>query len=745
MLSTAQLGRFASRWRPDDPGLASLRRALRVALILPPAFALALFVVRDVNATIYVGFGTFSLLVLADFGGMRGPRAGAYVGTVLVGAVLIAIGTLVSPVPWVAALAMFVVAFLVQLLGVFGSYAAAAQPALQLLFVLTVTIPAPPSAVGSRLFGWAIAGTICTLAGVFLWPRFERVRLRKSAAVALEALAGLVETLRGNRPEEVTAARERALQAVGKLRADYSRTAKRPAGPARRDRAFIEMVTELERTLEFLDRPFGLQNAMISRNRAESGKLASAVVLTLRASAAVMKDGEPPDLLSLEDARAADREELDSWAAEALRQGRPPAAVFDALVANHALRIVSYLALALGTNATLVAGRTPEAELRLPAGTPLQGPSRIPLRIGRTLRTHLNPDSAVLHNALRSATGLALAVLVARLLRLDHAFWVVLGTASVLRTNALATGRTTLEALLGTLLGFAVGAAFTSVAATNTILLWIAFPIAAFLASYATTAVGFVVGQAAFTINVLILFNLITPVGWRLGLARIEDIVIGTGISVVVGLLLWPRGARREFSRSLADFYRATATFAATAFARVLEHRTLQESMRARTLAVLARDRAGEALDQFLNERAAKRVSPETAASLLASAGHVLLVGDLLNRFADAGYSGDHCSQGVKAVEVQIDHAVGALKRVGDRLEGGRADGDLAPAPGSYASLRDAALVCLTRWRDDPQIGRSAITLVVAVEWTEALAELAAELERPASELASAARVPWWR
>jgi uncharacterized membrane protein YccC len=742
--SKASPAQVAAQWRPDDPGLASLRRALRVALVMPPALAFSIFVLRDMQITIFVAFGSFALMVMADFGGLRASRAVAYSAMVLVGAVLIVIGTLVSPAPWLAAVAMFVVAFCVQFLGVFGSYAAAAQPALQLLFVLAVSIPAPPAAIGSRLLGWMIAGTLSTLAGVFLWPRFERVRLHKRAAEAFVAVAGLLEAERRSDRDGVRAAQDRAAQAVRTLREDYSATAKRPAGPTRRDRAFIEMVTELERTLEFLDGPFGRQISVGRTDRAEGDRLAAEVVRTLLASAEVMKGGSPPDLLALEDARSADRVALDRWAAEALRGGQSPKAVLDGLDAEHALRVVSYLALALGTNAMVAAGGTPDAELQLPAGTPLEGPSRVFIRVARTVRTHLTPSSPVLHNALRSAMGLALAVLLARLLRLDHAFWVVLGTASVLRTNALATGRTTLLALLGTLLGFAVGAAFTSVAGNNTVLLWIALPIVAFLAGYASTAVGFLVGQAAFTINVLILFNLITPVGWRLGLARIEDVAIGAGISVLVGLLLWPRGARRELSRSVAGFYRSVAVFVGTSFARVLEGGSLQESTRARMLAVLARDRAREALEQFLNERAAKRVPPETAALLLASGSHALMVGDNLNRFADMGYQGKSCSQGVEALEGQVDKTLEALKRLGDRLDHAQAGADAA-AIGPDGSLREAALGCLRRWRKNPDSGHSAIAVVVAVEWAEQLAALTAALERPVSDLASAARVPWWR
>src|SRR5207237_6781437 len=82
-------------------------------------------------------------------------------------------------------------------------------------------------------------------------------------------------------------------------------------------------------------------------------------------------------------------------------------------------------------------------------------------RMSLTLTTHLSWTSPLLHTSIRAALGLALGVLVARLFGLEHAFWVVLGTMSVLRSNALATGRTTVQALAATLLGFPVGGLFT--------------------------------------------------------------------------------------------------------------------------------------------------------------------------------------------------------------------------------------------------------------------------------------------
>jgi hypothetical protein len=54
----------------------------------------------------------------------------------------------------------------------------------------------------------------------------------------------------------------------------------------------------------------------------------------------------------------------------------------------------------------------------------------------------------------------------------QHAFWVVLGALSVLRSNALNTGQDAVRAMLGTVAGFIVGAALLVGIGTNTTLLW---------------------------------------------------------------------------------------------------------------------------------------------------------------------------------------------------------------------------------------------------------------------------------
>lgn len=731
------------RWRPHDGGLLSLRRAVRAAVLMPALFAAALVGTGDVQLTTFVGFGTFAMIVLADFGGPAPSRAAAYVVTSLAGALLVVAGTLAGPAALVAAPATLVVGFVVQFAGVFGGYAAAAQVALQLAFVLAVAVPAPADAIPARVEGWLLASAAATVASLALWPRHERMALRERAAAACHALAALVDGRRHDGGDATIRRREEAAgEAVLGVRAEYAATPFRPAGPTRRDRAFAELLVELDRGLALASRwtqdprsgepPFG-----------EEDVLERALGATLHGAGAVLSGGPPPDLAALDRAKVEQRAAFERWAAARLHEGARPEAVLDGLRAGYRVRLLSYVVLALGANATIVTGREPTGGVTLPAGTPrLSGVEAAVRRVAGTIRTELVPGSSVLHNSLRGAAGLALAVLLAKVLGLQFAFWAVLGTLSVLRSNALATGRTTLQALAGTLAGFAVGAPFIVLVGSHRPALWIALPVAVFLAAYTPTAVHFVVGQAAFTILVVILFNLIAPAGWTVGLVRVEDIALGTAVSVVVGLLLWPRGARADLRRALAQLYRSGAAYVAASLRRLLDGEP--DVVATRAMAVRARDRAGEAFDQLLVERSARRVGIEVPAGLVAAGSTTILVGDLLDVLVRHGYRAAGCLDEAAAVRRQAGLALDGFARLADRLDGRPPAGTAEPV--SADTLRRAAAGCLREASSTSDgAGRTAVTLTYCAELVEQITDVTTELEASVETTVSAARIPWWR
>src|SRR5216683_2428127 len=729
---------------PVDPGFAGLRRAARAALIIPPVFAFYTLVLHGGQNVIFAVFGCFALLVMSDFGGQRPARALAYLTATLAGAVLVTIGTLASASAGLAAAVMFVVGFAIAFSRVFGGYVAAAQTGMLLSFVVAVSIPAPASAIPARVEGWVVAGIISTLAAVFLWPRFERVRLRKQAAKACLAIATLVEALRLSVPE-LPRLLEAARQAERAAREAYRSTAKRPAGPTRRDRAFVPLLTELQRVVDIIERPFQQARVSLRPDIAEGDRLATVIVSALRGSADVLTGGAPPDLRSVDEVRDLHRAALDRWAAVQLRAGRPVDEVLGGLDVDHTLRVVGYLTLALGTNAVIAAGRQPDEAVSLPVTVPrLEGVSGTAIRVVRTIRTHLEPTSTVMQNSLRVAVGLAIAVLLARTLGLSHAFWVVLGTLQVLRSTALGTGRTTVQALIGNVVGVVIGGVFAVLAGNHPLVMWAALPIVVFVAAYAATAVGFAASQAAFTINLIVIFNLISPAGWQVGLVRIEDLAVGAAISVVVGLLLWPRGARRELARSVAGFYRVVIAYVGRTFDQVLGFEPAAGLDSARRPVIQAAERAGEAFDAFLNERSETPLDPQTAGSLLATGNHAILAGDLLDVIsARLGYQAGGCPDGARSVRAQVRILLDGFGRLADELALEQPDGVIERV--STPALRAAALDCLRRWRNDEGAGRGALAVVMAGEWAQNLARLEDDLTEAVARAVEAARTPWWR
>jgi Fusaric acid resistance protein-like len=119
--------------------------------------------------------------------------------------------------------------------------------------------------------------------------------------------------------------------------------------------------------------------------------------------------------------------------------------------------------------------------------------------------------------------------------------------------------------VLGNVVGFIVGGALVALVGTNTTVLWVLLPLAVLFAGLAPAAISFAAGQAAFTLTLLILYNILQPAGWQLGLVRIEDIVLGSSISLVVGLLFWPRGAAAALGTALAQAYSDSARYLAGA------------------------------------------------------------------------------------------------------------------------------------------------------------------------------------
>jgi uncharacterized membrane protein YccC len=236
---------------------------------------------------------------------------------------------------------------------------------------------------------------------------------------------------------------------------------------------------------------------------------------------------------------------------------------------------------------------------------------------------HASLRSVWLQNSVRGAAGLAIAVYIAERTGLQHSFWVVLGTLSVLRSNALSTGWSVLSALAGSAVGIVVGALLVIVIGTHQGVLWAVLPFAILLAAYAPRAISFAAGQAGFTVVLFVLFNIIQPVGWRVGLIRVEDVAIGFAISLAVGLLFWPRGAGAVLRDDIAAAYARGVEYVVATARQVIAGGDRADVARAAREAEGALHRLDDVFRQYLAERSATKFNVEDVAALVGGAARV--------------------------------------------------------------------------------------------------------------------------
>ncbi len=530
-----------------DPGKFVLKSALRAAIVVPSAFAVGLLVIDVKQTALFAAFGSMALLVFVDFGGSRRTRLRAYLLLLAAGAVLIVLGTLCSHSTWLATLAMGLVAFAILFAGVLNDYVAAAHAAAILTFVLPVMVQADAAEIPARLAGWGLAGALCIPATMLLWPGRPRSAIRRGAANAARALAALAEARsRGDR-EAAKSAAQAAHEATTAVRDRFVSMAQRPSGTAGPTAALARVIEDLGWLNRAADRAPAL-GGTDAPCPVEHAAIAAAAPGALRDVAARLDGG--PSQATLELARLASAHEAFGRAQlahfERLQPDRDEVEAAIELDEAYRARELSAGTLQLGKDVkqACIAGGASTPSPRVWAGA-----------TGRLARTHASRNSVWMRNSLRGALGLALAVLVGRLSNLQDGFWIVLGTMSVLRSSAVSTSATVAWALLGTLAGIVVGGLIVIAVGGDHGVLWAVLPLAVLLAAYAPQAISFAAGQAAFTLVVLVLFNLLQPSGWKVGLVRVEDVAIGAGVSLLVGVLLWPRGARAIVRSAIGAAY----------------------------------------------------------------------------------------------------------------------------------------------------------------------------------------------
>jgi hypothetical protein len=701
----------------------ALLRAIRATVVVAGLFALTDQAVGNLQMALFAAFGSFATLVLCAFQGSRRDKLVAHAALAVVGSGLIAIGTLVNSSTLLAALVTVPVTFAVFFAGVLGPNAASGAIGAMLSYVLPAASAGTISMLPDRLAGWWMASVCGTIAVLVLSPRADDSRLRGAMArLAHELARQLEEALRGESTEAGLAA---CMAATEELRAQFGAVPLRPLGLGASDQALANSVELLEWCATLLLDALREHRDAGDARRVDRDLMSGAAESLATIGALLEGRRTMPDLQSLERLQQASLGSAErlSPAAEGF-QG-------DVRISFHAQAIATCV-LAAGAEVAVAEGlldprRLEQQRLRA-AGVAVARAGRRVSRAATLAARHASVRSVWFVNSLRAAVALGTAVAVADLSSVQHGFWVVLGTLSVLRGNATATGSTALRALGGTLIGFVVGGALLVAIGSSTTALWIVLPFAVFVAAYAPGTAPFAVGQAAFTVTVAVLFNLLAPVGWKVGILRVEDVAIGCVVSLLVGVMFWPRGAAALVGDDLADAFRAGASFLTEA---VRWSCGLSEQPPGGAGATLtAALRLEDALRGFLAEQGAKRIQRQQLWRLVGATIRLRLTATAVSQLppdpAAVTGAGAALERRVLALEAWLSQLAAQLERP---------HGD-PPAALSPLLLEADTLVHASTG------SRYGVWLC---EHLDHLAEHLDELIAPAARLGQLRRSPWWR
>ncbi|MFE9560347.1 FUSC family protein [Streptomyces sp. NPDC006487] len=573
---------------------AAARRAVRVTLAAGIGFYGFLYGLdRPVEAT-YALFAAVALAGLSRIPGSGRLRARVVARVLPAACALVVLGTWLSVRTWAAVAGMLVIGFCVAFSSAAGPRLAGAAPGLQLLYILPSFPPYAPDTLGQRLTGTVAGVLLLILAEATVLPDPVVPGYRDLAAAAAAEAARCAAVL--ERPPHTLPMAEvaRASERAQALRPSKVGEAQRPAGPGVRERALAHTGLAARTLLARLRSLPPLEP--IAPDGTAGLELVRAVRESADGTAALLGEGGPPPTSSTR------LRDLQVSLARSAVTGPGPG------FRNAALLELADAALVLrGAAGIAVRGRAGATDVVVPGADQVSGPAdrfwyawEGPVRLWwRRLAGNGGPRSVHFQNAVRIGVALAVARAVAGLDSLPHGFWAMLAVLSLTGTNAVQTRATVRLALIGTLVGAVAAGGVLALAGEASTVYAIVLPPLMLFAFCVGPVRGVGWAQAMFTLVVAMAFAQLSPVTWQLAAVRFLDVLVGSAIGMVCGLLAWPRGAHDELGRAVAELLHAAAEDVQAATAAFGRARAVEPDQRVRHALAMAES----AYAQYQTER----------------------------------------------------------------------------------------------------------------------------------------------
>ncbi|WP_406862125.1 FUSC family protein [Streptomyces sp. HUAS MG47] len=465
-----------------------------------------------------------ALVSMGALSGVIGDTADAYRMRLLniavpqlFGALGVTLGTLVFGHGWTTVVVVTLVALVSGMISSIGAVASVSGLLLLLNTVVGAGLPMPdPWWLPAALLG--LGGVVVLVLTLLGWPLRRGAPEKESVAAAYRAVADVLEAAGTDayegRRRDVTQALNQAYDLiVGRRAREHGRAP-----------VLIRLLAQLNALIPLVE---AAPAAHLKARR--TGPMPARIPAAVRELAAAVEEGRPG------------AHELDL----------PVPELPSERAVDHALRYAATVVHKAEPNPYNVDDR-------------LGRPAALRVRIRRTARGVLFSDQSWRYG-LRLALCIGLAQALVSLIEVPRSYWVALTVTFVMKPDFGSVFSRAVLRALGTALGLVTAAIVLAEVPRG----WWDVPVMFVLAGLipAFSAKGYAFQTAAITPVILLLSDLINREGFDLVLPRLYDSLIGCGISLVAGYLLWPESWHTRIGDRLADAVADAAQYVGFAFA----------------------------------------------------------------------------------------------------------------------------------------------------------------------------------
>jgi uncharacterized membrane protein YccC len=540
----------------------------------------------------HLGWGILTALatfwtLMCDMGGAYRQKAIAITGSGLVILLAYVYGVWITQSVPGYILGVFGWAFVMTLLGVAGNAAAQAGLVSTTIVVVAVVLNVP-NEFWIRLLLCTIGVLWAAALTLALWPLHPFLPLFQAISKSSDRLADLLDSVWAGAPKsrsgasnlQVALSYDALLTSIEQSRRIWGAVRARRAGPSLRSTQLLDLIENLDSAGKTIIAFRGVLNLVGQEEwfdsvREELRRFTEALTrVSQEVGGAVARRGAIVDATNLEAATAnllPRLYELES------------SAKYD--FSRHELRrSIESLAREF-TWLAETSGLLKTGEKRQPSATRKPDRPRIDrFKFLVEIRNNLSFQSSSFRHALRLAAASALAALIASAFHLTRGYWVPMTVVVVLKPNFGGTLQRAIQRITGTVAGALLAALLLWCVHDSGWLLLILTLLS--LATLTLRWANYVAFSLALTPMIMVMLDLAHPGTPNDSFLRIAHTIIGGGLAIVCGYLLFPVWERSKLPGQLADAYRTTGSFLRALFALGKEKLSVTEMRKRSGLAV---------------------------------------------------------------------------------------------------------------------------------------------------------------